>query len=117
MATQLEARLVVMEANPNTPRISLDFMRRKIFKLQGMTRAEIQVMVPYTPEEMDARNLVKLINDNDMENLAVRDLDEDHMTYLVVLQSAMDNEAKNVAIELRKKAYIDSAKKKPQEDV
>ena len=117
MSTQLEARLAVMEANPNTPRVSLDFMRRKIFKLQGMTRAEIQVMVPYTPEEMDARNIVKLINDNDMDHLAVKDLEEDHMTYLVVFQSAMDNEAKNVAIELRKKAYIESAKRKPPEEV
>ena len=117
MSTQLEARLAVMEANPNTPRVSLDFMRRKIFKLQGMTRAEIQVMVPYTPEEMDARNIVKLINDDDMDHLAVKDLEEDHMTYLVVFQSAMDNEAKNVAIELRKKAYIESAKRKPPEEV
>lgn len=106
MATQLEARLAVMEANPATPRISLDFMRRKIFKLQGMTRAEIQVMVPYTPEEMDARNIVRLINEDDIEAGIVRNLDEDHMTYLVVYQSAMDNEAKDIAIDLRKKAYI-----------
>jgi hypothetical protein len=83
-------------------------MRRKIFKLQGMTRAEIQVMVPYTPEEMDARNIVKLINENDMKAATIRDINQDHMTYLVVFQSAMDTEAKQIAIEMRKQAYIQS---------
>lgn len=34
MATQLEARLAIMEANPTTPQVSLNYIRRKIFKLQ-----------------------------------------------------------------------------------
>lgn len=108
MATQLEARLAVMEANPNTHKISLNFIRRKILKLQGMTRAEVQVICPYEPDEMDARNIAKLLSENDMEAAIVRDINEDHMTYLVVFQSAMDTEAKTVAIEMRKKAYIQS---------
>ena len=108
MATQLEARLAVMEANPNTHEVSLNFIRRKILKLQWMTRAEIQVMVPYEPDEMDARNIVKLLSENDMQAATIRDINQDHMTYLVVFQSAMDTEAKQVAIEMRKNAYIQS---------
>ena len=108
MATQLEARLAIMEANPTTPQVSLNYIRRKIFKLQGMTRAEIQVMVPYTPEEVDARNIVKLLNIDDMDAAIVRDIDQDHMTYLVVFQSANDTDAKMIAIELRNRAYVES---------
>lgn len=114
MAAQLEARLAVMEANPNTPRISLDFMRRKILKLQGFSRSDVQVIVPYTPEEMDARNIVKLLSDNDMDAAKVRDLNEDHMTYLVVFQSASDTDAKEIAIEMRKQAYIQSGQSQKQ---
>ena len=108
IAASLDARLAVMEANPNSHKISLNYMRRKILKLQGMTRADIQVMCPYEPDEMDARNIVKLLNENDMKAATIRDINQDHMTYLVVFQSAMDTEAKQVAIEMRKQAYIQS---------
>ena len=105
-----------MEANPNSHKISLNYMRRKILKLQGMTRADIQVICPYEPDEMDARNIVKLLNENDMKAATIRDMNQDHMTYLVVFQSAMDTEAKQVAIEMRKQAYIQSGQWK-KEDV
>lgn len=108
LAASLEAKIAVMAADPNTPKISLSFMRRKLLKLQGFTRSDIQVIVPYTPEEMDARNTVKLLNMDDKDAAIVRDLNEDHMTYLVVFQSALDTEAKELAIEMRKKAYIQS---------
>ena len=108
IAASLDARLAVMEANPNSHKISLNYMRRKILKLQGMTRADIQVICPYEPDEMDARNIVKLLNENDMKAATIRDMNQDHMTYLVVFQSAMDTEAKQVAIEMRKQAYIQS---------
>ena len=108
MAATLQAELTIREANPNTPRISIDYMRRKLYRLQGYTRADIQVAVPYTPEEMDARNTVKLLNINDMSAATIRDINEDHMTYLVVFQSAIDTEAKATAIEMRKRAYIES---------
>ena len=73
-----------------------------------MTRADIQVICPYEPDEMDARNIVKLLNENDMNAATIRDINQDHMTYLVVFQSAMDTEAKQIAIEMRKQAYIQS---------
>ena len=37
-----------------------------------------------------------------MNAATIRDINQDHMTYLVVFQSAMDTEAKQVAIEMRK---------------
>lgn len=115
MAATLQAELTIREANPNTPRISIDYMRRKLYRLQWYTRADIQVAVPYTPEEMDARNTVKLLNINDMSAATIRDINEDHMTYLVVFQSAIDTEAKATAIEMRKKAYIESWQSQKQE--
>ena len=115
LAMQLEAKLSIMEANPNTPRISLDSMRRKILKLQGFSRGDIQVIAPYTPDEMDARNIAKLLSENDMSAAQIRNMEEDHMTYLVVFQSAIDTPAKMTAIEMRKRAYIESGQSKKQE--
>ena len=60
IAASLDARLAVMEANPNSHKISLNYMRRKYSSSKGMTRADIQVMCPYEADEMDARNIVKL---------------------------------------------------------
>ena len=45
IAASLDARLAVMEANPNSHKISLNYMRRKILKLQGMTRAGVSVCI------------------------------------------------------------------------
>lgn len=74
-----------------------------------MTRAEVQVMCPSEPDEMDAQNIVKLLNENDMEGSNYSGYKpKDHMTYLVVFQSAMDTRAKQIAIEMRKQAYIQS---------
>lgn len=115
LASQLEAKLSIMSADPNTPRLSLDMMRRKILKLQGFSRGDVQVIVPYTPDEMDARNLAKLLSENDPSAAEIRSIDDDHMTYLVVFQSAVDTEAKMMAIELRKRAYIESGQSKKQE--
>ena len=43
-----------------------------------------------------------------MDAAIVRDIDQDHMTYLVVFQSANDTDAKMIAIELRNRAYVES---------
>lgn len=116
IAASLDARLAVMEANPNSHEVSLNYMRRKILKLQGMTRADIQVICPYTPAEMDARRLVRAyLNEWDMKWAIVKDLNQDHMTYIVVFQSAMDTPAKQVAIDMRCDAYIKSWQAKKQD--
>jgi hypothetical protein len=64
---------------------------------------------------MDARNIAKLLSEDDMNAAQIRSMEEDHMTYLVVFQSAIDTPAKMAAIEMRKRAYIESGQSKKQE--
>ena len=62
IAASLDARLAVMEANPNSHKISLNYMRRKT-QAQGMTRYRYSGNLSIQPDEMDAHNIVKLLNE------------------------------------------------------
>jgi hypothetical protein len=62
--------------------------------------------VPYTPDEMDAKQHLLLLNKN--IPVKVGDLSEDHYTYIAIYTSALDTKAKALSIEARKKAYIES---------
>jgi hypothetical protein len=55
---------------------------------------------------MDAKNHVLLLNRN--IPVKVTSMDEDHYTYIVIYNSAIDTPAKFSAIESRKQAYIQS---------
>lgn len=91
---------------PTMPPISKRFLQRKAFRLQWMETDEIEIAVPYTPEEMDAKIHVLLLNKN--IPIEVWSLEEDHYTYMVIYNWAMDTPAKFSAIEARKQAYIQS---------
>lgn len=64
-----------------------------------------------TPDELNARELVKYINE-DMKEVAgidksdITSMSEDHYTYLYVFESARDTNVKPIYIEKRKKAII-----------
>ncbi len=102
----------LISQDPNIPAISKRYALRKLLKMNWLSRAEIQIQVPPTPEEMDAMQQVELINRN--MPVEVHSMDEDHMTYLIVYQKAFNTDAKYVAIEMRKQAYIESGQSAQQ---
>ena len=59
-----------------------------------------------TPDELNAREYVKYINENMLDKSDVESMSEDHYTYLYVYESARDTKAKPIYIEKRKKAII-----------
>jgi hypothetical protein len=59
-----------------------------------------------TPDELNARENVKYINENLLNKSNVESMNEDHYTYLYVYESARDTKAKPIYIEKRKKAII-----------
>ncbi|OQY40568.1 MAG: hypothetical protein B6229_01330 [Spirochaetaceae bacterium 4572_7] len=69
-----------------------------------MTAQEIEIAIPYTPAEMEAKQQVLLLNRN--IPVEVGDMSEDHYTYIVIYESALDTPAKFTSIEARKQAYI-----------
>ena len=66
----------------------------------------VNVMIPPSYEEIDAQEKIALLNFNDMQGAEVGSLEEDHMTYLVMLEKAQDTPAKYEAIRRRKEAYV-----------
>ena len=71
-------------------------------------------MVPPSIEEMKAKTLLLLINNDNMEGTYVDSIADDQLTYLILFQSSRDNKAKTKAIENREKAYILSGQANPQ---
>lgn len=66
-----------------------------------------QILNPYfSPEEIDARRKVVLLDNNDMLGTQIDSLDVDLMTYYVIYQSAMDTDAKEVALRRLEDAMI-----------
>lgn len=71
-----------------------------------MSQSEIEEWCQYTPAELDAKEQVILLNNN--IPVQIWSMDEDHYTYLVIYQSALNTPATRAAIEMRKIAYIES---------
>lgn len=103
---QFQAQLPIILQDPNTPQISKNYAKRYAYKLMGLNRDQIAVLVPLTYEELDAQQKVRLINANDPLALEIDEMDVDHYTYLIYFDTALDTPVKYKAIEQRKRAII-----------
>lgn len=90
--------------DPMIPQVGKRFMTRKALKLTGQSRQEVESYIPLMPDEMQAKEDVAFLNRNLPVN--IQDMNEDHYTYLVIYQSALDTPAKRAAITARQQAYI-----------
>lgn len=59
-----------------------------------------------TPDELNARENVKYINENMMDKARIESMSEDHYTYLYIYESSRDTDVKPAYIEFRKRAII-----------
>jgi len=87
-----------------SPNISKTFAKRQIAKANWLDKEKISVLFPASAEEAQAKLDLELLN-RDMDVWEIDNLQEDHLTYLVVYQKAMDTEAKRKAISDRQQAY------------
>lgn len=76
-----------------------------MLKLNGQDRDTILEEVPPYYEELMAKQWSELL-DHDEDAPKINNLNEDHMTYLVIYQWCEDTDAKFRAIEARKKALL-----------
>ena len=100
------AELVLQD--PASPNISKTFAKRQIAKANWLDMDKISILFPASPEEMDARRQLTLLNENIEIDADDIELSQDHLTYITVYQRAMDTEAKRKAIKDRLAAYIES---------
>ncbi len=95
-------------SDPTKPVVSKKFAERKMLKLQGIARQEIDVICPYTADELDAQMWLELITRDEMPP-EITDLNgEDHFTYVVYYQRAPSNPSREKAIRVRLEAYKQS---------
>ena len=107
MKAQFAATLPLILSDPNVPKITKSVAFRYKLKLDGHEREMQQILNPYfSPEEIDARRKVALLDENDLDGANVSSLDADLMTYYVVFQSARDTDAKREALDRLEEAMI-----------
>lgn len=111
MKANFMAIYAMMMADPSTKEYEKVLLKRTAYLYNGFTREEAEAFCMPTPDELNARELVKYINEG-MKEVAgidksdVTSLSEDHYTYLYVFESARDTNVKPIYIEKRKKAII-----------
>ena len=91
--------------DPMTPKIIKTLALRYSMKLQWTPREYIKLLT-YNKDEEWAKAKVIAINNNDESGITINNMSDDHQTYLVMFESAMDSPIKAKAIEARKQAYI-----------
>lgn len=101
--------------NPGS-KYSKDFALRKMYKLNGISDEEAYILVPESPEEIQAKMDLELLNRGKDPGKIVN-LQEDHMTFIAIYQSAVNipnNNAKSNAIARRRMAVRQSGQQAQQ---
>ena len=91
--------------DPSKPVVVKNVALRYALKLQGLNRELINILT-YNAAEEDAKSKIHILNNNDMLGAEIANLQEDHLTYMIIFESALDTDAKFEAIRRRKEAYI-----------
>lgn len=84
-----------------------DAILRDIFQWSGASEEEAMTWVDPSREELQALEDIELLNMNE-DPKPCEDLNEDHRTYIVIYQNALNTPAKNKAINNRIQLYIQS---------
>lgn len=112
-AQWLEAMLPMFLTDMTLPEVSKRFLKRKLLLLKWFPRQEVEIEIALTADEMDAREDVQFLNRNLPVN--INNMNEDHLTYLIIYQSALSTAATKAAIMARKEAYIQSGQQQMQQ--
>lgn len=91
--------------NPESSKYSKATALRQLAILNWTPREYADIWYPPSIEELRAMWDVELLNNNE-EPKEIKDLNEDHWTYIIIYQRAVDTEAKFNAIEKRKQAIM-----------
>lgn len=91
--------------DPTMPQVSRKYTQRHMLKLHGLSREQISVIAPMTPDEMDAHNENLLLARNETVKIEVG---EDHLSHIVIHMTGPNSNAKRAHILAHKMAYIQS---------
>ena len=106
MKANFMAIYAMMMQDPSTKEYEKVLLKRTAYTFNGFSKEEAEAFCMPTPDELNAREYVKYINENMPQKARVESMSEDHYTYLYVYESARDTDVKPLYIENRKKAII-----------
>ena len=106
MKANFMAIYAMMMADPSTKEYEKIILKRTAYTYNGFSKEEAEAFCMPTPDELNARENVKYINEDMLDKADVKSLSEDHYTYLYIYESARDTKVKPIYIERRKKAII-----------
>ena len=93
----------VIAADPNVPQSSKMYSLRKVLKLTGIESDEVELMVPYSPDETNARMENELLDRNEVVDIRETD---DHLTHNLAHEEADDTPAKFAHMQAHSMAYM-----------
>lgn len=100
--------------DPTIPKIIKTLALRYSMRLQWSPREMIKLLT-YNKDEEWAKAKVIAINNKDDKGILIDNMSDDHQTYLVMFESAIDSPIKDRAIQARKQAYIMSGQMASQQ--
>lgn len=104
----LNPMLQVIIADPTKSQFAKNYALKKALILNGMREDEAEVFNEPTFEELDAKNKLILINNNDPDGARIDPMamEVDHSVYITIFRQAIDNDVKWAAINARKQAIL-----------
>ena len=108
----IESIAAMLMNDVSIPAFSRRHVKRMLLLLRWVSKSQVDMIVPKTPEEMEAQEDVMFLNRN--IPVKITDMEQDHFTYLAIYQTAMNTPATKAAIEARKAAYIQSGQSSQQ---
>lgn len=104
-AANLMALLPLIQQNPSIPEVSKLFYLRDILKSNWIDDELIEIYVPPTVDEKSAYEEIALLNEDELWDPLIPDLNQDHLSYIIIYHQALNTDAKWTAIEARWEAY------------
>ncbi len=109
---QLTPLLISIIQDPNKSQISRTMAQRKLLELAWIEEDEQYIYVNPSWEELDARDKLPLLNNNDPDWIPVdpEEVEADQMTYITIFNQALPTPATKAAIQARKDIIIQKGK-------
>lgn len=90
----LNAQLPLILQDPETPKVSKLIAKRDMYRLNGKTANQINLLVPLTPDERKAKQFISVVNQNEIPKSLFSNPKIDMYTIYVYMQKAIDTPAK-----------------------
>lgn len=106
MKANFMAIYAMLMNDPSTKAYEEVLLKRTALYYNGFNKEETYAFCMETPDELNAKERMKYINEDDEYGAEIESMNEDHYTYLYIFQWARDNKTKEKALEKRKEAII-----------